>query len=257
MTSSKALSFRVLAAAVAAGAFGAANPALACDAQPYMGTVCFVAEKFCPVGFLPADGRVVNVNDYQALFALYGNIYGGNGGTTFGLPNLLSRAPVGAGLVSPADPNVPSKVNLGQLRGVESLALTQAQMPAHTHAATFTGQVTPVTLQPKLQVVSNNTAAAAAVPSDAYPYLAGSPGGGPSARKTWTGTMTNPVNVGGISIALSGLPSTAGGPTVVNSIAGGYQNGAEFKNMVINMIPPELAMTACVAVTGIFPVNPN
>lgn len=75
---------------IAAGAVGskqlAGDPELDC----YIGQILHVGFDFAPDGTLPADGRSLSINDYQALYSLYGTIYGGDGTSTFDLPNLNS-----------------------------------------------------------------------------------------------------------------------------------------------------------------------
>lgn len=81
-----------------------------------------------PQGWLPCDGRTVSVQQYQVLFALIGTTYGGDGVNTFGLPNLNGRVPVfqgtGTGLTARS---------MGQTGGTDSVALSMAQIPPHTH----------------------------------------------------------------------------------------------------------------------------
>src|SRR5262249_1121620 len=62
--------------------------AQACGIQPFLGEICTFAFNLCPLGFLPADGRLLAVSLNTALFSLLGTTYGGNGVTTFGLPDL-------------------------------------------------------------------------------------------------------------------------------------------------------------------------
>jgi microcystin-dependent protein len=78
------------------------------------------------------DGTLLSVSQYPALFALLGTTYGGNGTTTFGLPDLRSRLPMGKGTgVAGTTPLTPR--TLGQNGGTETVALTPATMPLHTH----------------------------------------------------------------------------------------------------------------------------
>ena len=65
--------------------------------QLYVGQVILVGMNYCPAGTLEANGQLLNVSDYQVLYSLYGTTYGGDGRTTFALPDLRGRAPVGNG----------------------------------------------------------------------------------------------------------------------------------------------------------------
>jgi microcystin-dependent protein len=84
-----------LLATVALGALVLICVAPAFAQEQYLGEVRLVGFNFCPVNWLPANGQILNIQQYTALFALYGTTYGGNGVQTFALPNLQGRAPVG------------------------------------------------------------------------------------------------------------------------------------------------------------------
>lgn len=94
----------------------------------YLGEIVEAGWNFAPMDFLPCDGRLVQIAEYSALYSLIGTAYGGDGTTTFGLPNLNGRAALAAG----AGPGL-TPYNIGQAGGVENLALTSNTMPAHSH----------------------------------------------------------------------------------------------------------------------------
>lgn len=93
------------------------------DDYPYLGQIGMFAGDFVPYGWMPCDGRLLPITGYTALFALLGTSYGGNGQTTFALPDLRGRVPLHRG---PGDP-------LGSMGGAEQVTLTQAQIPPHLH----------------------------------------------------------------------------------------------------------------------------
>jgi microcystin-dependent protein len=95
---------------------------------PYVGEIRMVGFNFAPVGWALCDGQALNIAQNDALFALIGTTYGGDGQETFHLPNLQSRIPVHAG--TGPDGTV---YTLGQADGVETVTLTVQQLPAHTH----------------------------------------------------------------------------------------------------------------------------
>lgn len=114
-----------------------ASPAAqACNSDSYLGTVCTVAYTFCPRGTLEANGQLVPIQVFTALFALLGTTYGGDGRTTFAMPDLRSRVAVGGGMG--AGPGL-SSIQQGQIGGTETQTLTLAQMPPHSHAAQLRG----------------------------------------------------------------------------------------------------------------------
>jgi microcystin-dependent protein len=99
--------------------------------DPWLGEIALVAFNFAPQGWALCNGQLLSISQNTALFSLLGTTYGGDGQTTFALPNLQSRVPLhfgqGTGL---------SAYTLGETVGVESVNLQTAQIPAHTHAYT-------------------------------------------------------------------------------------------------------------------------
>jgi microcystin-dependent protein len=97
-------------------------------ASPFLGEIRMFGGNFAPRGWAFCNGQIMPISQNTALFSLLGTTYGGNGTSTFALPNLQSRVPVhwgtGAGL---------SSYVIGQQAGQENVTLLQSQMPAHTH----------------------------------------------------------------------------------------------------------------------------
>lgn len=98
----------------------------------YMATVLIWAPNFAPRQFAYCAGQLMSIAQNSALYSLIGTIYGGDGRTTFGLPDLRSRVPVGGGMG--AGPAL-SNYNLGVMSGVENVTLNITQMPTHNHLA--------------------------------------------------------------------------------------------------------------------------
>lgn len=97
-------------------------------AEPFLGEICLVAFNFPPRGYAQCDGQILPINQNQALFSLLGTTYGGNGTTTFALPDLRGRVPMHWGTSPQGD-----TVTLGQNGGETAHTLTTAEMPAHPH----------------------------------------------------------------------------------------------------------------------------
>ena len=95
----------------------------------YIGEIRCVAFNYAPRGWALCNGQILPISQNQALFALLGTTYGGDGINTFALPNLCGRVPVGEG----QGPDLP-KISLGEQGGSEEVTLTTTQLPAHTHA---------------------------------------------------------------------------------------------------------------------------
>ena len=94
------------------------------------------AGNFAPRGWFFCQGQLLSIAQNTAFFALLGTTYGGNGQTTFGVPDFRSRVAVGTG----QGPGLPS-YQLGEMAGINSVTLTTGNMPTHTHA--LTGTVNP------------------------------------------------------------------------------------------------------------------
>ncbi|MDO7851420.1 phage tail protein [Hymenobacter convexus] len=111
---------------------------------PYIGEIRAVGFNFTPQYWAPCNGQLLSINNYQALFSLLGTTYGGDGQTTFGLPNLNSRVAVGSegGAAGPGLSPYP----LGATGGAENVTLNTTQIPPHAH--TFTGALVGSTAGP-------------------------------------------------------------------------------------------------------------
>lgn len=97
--------------------------------QPYLGEIIMFAGNFAPRGRAFCNGQILSIAQNEALFALLGTTYGGNGQTTFALPDLQGRLPIhqsqGPGL---------SNYVVGQAAGVSEVTLNTSQIPAHVHS---------------------------------------------------------------------------------------------------------------------------
>jgi microcystin-dependent protein len=119
----------ILVAAAAAATITWSAPAFA--SEPFIGQIQMFGFNFAPRGWTTCDGQLLPISQYQALFSLLGTIYGGDGRTTFGLPDLRGRVAIhmgqGAGL---------SNRPIGSRGGSETVTLTVGQIPSHNHIAT-------------------------------------------------------------------------------------------------------------------------
>ena len=97
--------------------------------EPFLGSIVLFAGNFAPRGWAFCEGQLMSIAQNTALFAILGTTYGGDGRTTFALPDLRGRVPMGSG----NGPGITPR-NLGQSGGNERVALAQTQMSVHTHA---------------------------------------------------------------------------------------------------------------------------
>lgn len=128
-------------------------------ATPYIGDIRMFAGNFAPLGWALCQGQILSISQNDALYSLIGTTYGGDGQTTFALPDLRGRIPV----------HMASAYPLGGQAGTETVTLTTTNMPSHRHllvATTGTGTVTTasgnilatsVTTKPYIAVESSET----------------------------------------------------------------------------------------------------
>lgn len=284
----KKLHLRTKHAAIAASltaALGIAPMAAqACGDQAYIGTICYTAANYCPSGYLQASGQVLQIAQHQALFSLVGSVYGGNGSTTFALPDLQGRFPVGTG----QGQGLPLVVR-GQKDGVPStsVTLTAAQLPQHTHSATFvptTSGSGPITASGSVSVPLSGSVSNASVsgtvtvnalttattgaqnsPSTSGAVTVGRPGGAnqfypyDSTKAVAVPTTTSLTATGGtlsgnasgaVSLPVGGSLMTGGTVTV------GTTPAAPAQPVAVPTVPPRLGLTACIVELGIWPTQP-
>jgi microcystin-dependent protein len=98
---------------------------------PFLGEIRLFAGTFAPVGWLMCDGSLQPISNNEALYTLLGTTFGGDGQSTFGLPDLRGRVPIHQGTGSGIGTYV-----IGQSGGAESVSLTAANLPAHSHTLT-------------------------------------------------------------------------------------------------------------------------
>ena len=218
--------------------------------DPYVGEIAWVTFDFAPDGWLVCDGRQLSINQYQALYAILGIRYGGDGRTFFNVPDLRGRIPLGAGQ-STADGHI---YPLAQKGGASAVQLNSAQLPAHNHSASFVPSgTTPITglVEGTFQALTGvaDTDLSSVPTNDsmlANTYDSDAGGGHPQLYANGTSSSTS-VNLGGLSIT-SKISGGFTGGTVSISYTGG--------NAPVPTIPPYLALTPLIAYEGIFPVRP-
>src|SRR5437762_2941540 len=96
--------------------------------SPFVAEIRIFGFNFPPTGWAFCDGQLMPISQNTALFSLLGTTYGGDGKSTFALPNLMGSAPMHPG----QGPGL-SQRDLGEMAGVETVTLLQTEIPAHTH----------------------------------------------------------------------------------------------------------------------------
>lgn len=188
--------------------------------NPLMATIILFAGNFAPRGWAFCQGQILSIAQNTALFSLLGTTFGGNGQTTFALPDLRGRAPIGTG----QGPGLPA-VNLGEISGSPTHTLIITEMPAHNHVAT-------PNLQTQLQQKGVSEIGNVSSPAGAYPASTGTLD--PEYRTT--GTV--------VDMAAGSVTGTVSGSVSIG-IAGGSQP--------FSIMQPYLGMNYIIAVEGIYP----
>ncbi|MGO4294466.1 phage tail protein [Chitinophaga sp. RAB17] len=191
--------------------------------EPYLAMVILFGSNFAIRGWALCWGQLLSIAQNSALFSLLGTTYGGDGVTTFALPDLRGRAPIGWG----QGPGLSSYV-IGQTGGNENTSILLNNMPAHNHQATFSLTAAP---SASTAVGTTTTPGATLVPAT-LPSI----GSGPSA------TQIKGYAVQDNTTTLA--PGAVAG-TITIGISGGSQP--------ISILNPYLAMTYLIALEGIFP----
>jgi microcystin-dependent protein len=195
--------------------------------DPYVGEIRMFGGNFAPRGWQLCNGQLLPIAQNQALFAIIGTSFGGNGTTNFGLPNLQGRMPMHWGNGQGLTPRT-----LGESAGAENTSVLIANMPPHTHVATFTpsgGGAAQV----------NVTATVGNLPTAAGNMLGQSPAAGPTQAPIYA-PPTSPV-----SGTLAGVSGGGGGGTVTVALTG--------SGLPVPTVSPFQAVTFIIALVGIFP----
>lgn len=192
--------------------------------EPFLATIMGWAPNFAPRGWAFCGGQILSIAQNTALFSLLGTTYGGNGQTTFALPNLFSRFPIGAGNGPGLSPYV-----LGQMGGTENTTLTANNMPSHVHSG--------VGLNAALTATSN---------------VGGTSQSAPTATSILGAANFPDPNTGGSTSVNSYAPNNTT-PTVSVNLPVTGNTGPAGNTMPFSILPPYLAINWIIALEGIFP----
>lgn len=194
-----------------------------------LGQIIMFAGTFAPRDWALCNGQILEISQHTALFSILGDTYGGNGRTTFGLPDLRGRVPMGSGVGIGLSPRV-----TGQRYGSENVTLSVAQMPAHSHSAetTISGSSVAAKLNASSAEGTSN------VPLNNY--LAMPANISRSSVNMYGSSADVEMANDAIEIDVSGLS----GETTVNQTGG---------NSAHDNIQPSLVMNYIICVNGVYP----
>lgn len=238
-----------------------ATPVFADATEPYVGEIIAVPFNFAPKGWALCNGQIMPIAQNTALFSLLGTTYGGDGKSTFALPNLEGRIQIGSGQGAGL-----SEVAQGQEGGEERTMLLQNNLPSHSHA---------VEVQPKDQPINTVTVKDYQGQDLTTSYTAlgtitASKSDGTTADSTaavFAKSTLGPNHVKAyykpsspIDLTLSGVPAST--QATDNGLTAMDENGIDFTNvkamptgggMPVNNMQPYLTMHYIIALQGVFP----
>lgn len=225
----------------------------------FLGTIMLWPLDWAPQGWLMCDGRLLPIAQNQALYSLLGTKYGGDGTSTFALPDLRGRVPVGYGLLD-GNQSLPYPLakKLGQTTaatnamGTGSITLTEDNLPSHTHTATFNSSGGSSKVSIAIPVIANPSAGSRQLvpgPSVSLTQAATEAGDTVTAYSSdATGSTLKPFDVA--------VP--AGGGTVTNANTGGgkavpVQVGVPVQ---VSTAQPSLTLNFIICTQGLYPMRP-
>lgn len=184
--------------------------------EPFIGQIMMFAGNFEPRGWAFCDGRLLPISQYTALFSILGTMYGGDGRTTFGLPDLRGRAAVGMG----RGPGLSNRT-IGEKGGSETTTLLVSNLPSHEHSV------------PPAPVKASSQPATEQVPGT-----------------NGASTLASPSANGRASVVYNNQQPDV---TLNTGQAGVLNSGFTGGNIPINNMQPFTGMNYVIALVGIFP----
>lgn len=228
----------------------------------YIGTILPWAPSYAPYGWALCNGQDMPINQYQALYALLGNIYGPASTTTFKLPNLCGRVPVGAGNFSNNGSSF--YFQQGQSNGLMQTFLSAAQTPVapHNHTITSTATVTPgaagtASVEVKIPINTDNQPSPMPTPATYTntPSTASTLGQAKQGNMNVNMYTTNPPTAGvNLKSFTATGTSTASAPTV--SVASVCAQGGAVASQAVSLMQPYLVIQYIICLQGIWPERP-
>lgn len=205
---------------------------------PYIGEIMMFSAPWTPVGWIPCDGRLLEISEYELLFMLMGKNYGGDGIDNFAVPNLNGYFATGA------TPSFP----IGSYSGVAGQCAAQItinELPSHAHGATFSGSPSTTNISATLPIKKRLSSGVSEGSINVSPggYL----GEGPS-----SGTPSAAIYVAGSSTADTAALAPASGTATFTPL-GAVNVQSTGAGRPLNIPVPKLALQFCIAAFGIYP----
>ena len=227
--------------------------------DPFLGEIRVWPIDFAPRGWAFCSGQLLSLNQNTALYSLLGTRYGGDGFSTFGLPDMRGRLPLGAG-PGTSGTNAPLGQKAGSVgsrtfSGVASgqVPIAVSNLPAHNHPATFVGQSNTSTIQNTLPVALS--AGGVTPSSNGFLSQGTSSGGGIASIFVPSSNTATKVGINGGSGSITLTPQ---GAVTIGSSGGGTPLSVSLgvTGQVDIDLPPYLSLNYIIALEGIYPSRP-
>ncbi len=206
--------------------------------DPYVGEIMMFGGDFAPRDWAPCNGQLLPIAQYQALFSLLGNVYGGDGRINFALPNLNGRVPMGTGTS-----NQGITVRRGDMGGNPETNLTENNLPSHTHAVTTPAIQAPLAGNATGPINASGDVADSTGPKNKY---LGQTAGGTASEEVYTSTVNKPL-----TMKSTATVDLASGQASIPSQ--NYDTAATGAGLPFSNLPPYLGMQFCIALNGVYP----
>ena len=231
--------------------------------EPYLGTILTVAFDFAPAGWMRCEGQILQVTTYQALFSLLGNVYGGDGKTTFALPDLRGYAVAGV-QGAPVDNAGPMK--MGQKTGAQSVTVTSsfpqavtatlgvANMPVDTLTGTIA--LAGLSLNSSLNATTKGPGAAAPVAG----AMLSATGGGNGSGSVYYSNPTPAIPLPAVPLGSASVVTTLSGDASFSAAVSGSSQPLQLKVTATATVPvmqPTMGVTCLICVVGLYPPPSN
>lgn len=235
--------------------------------EAFLGTVLAVGFTYAPRGWVFCNGQTLPISQNAALFALLSTQYGGDGKTTFGIPDLRGRVIVGSQGAGPGVDNIPQASKGGSnnvvvnASGTATVTLTDANLPSHTHAATFV----PAGLAVDTSALKVTTAVTVGTATNGVPGAVDKNGGLTSTATSGASSAaiylpantapTSPFNLGGVTSTVSGTATVSGSGTVTNATTGSGTPliAPAVTTSTVNTMPPYFGLNYIICIEGLYP----
>ncbi|CAH0240744.1 hypothetical protein SRABI118_02708 [Massilia sp. Bi118] len=220
--------------------------------EAYIGTIMAVGFNFAPRGWAMCNGQILSIAQNTALFSLLGTTYGGNGQTTFALPDLRGRTVVGAGQGNGLSPVVPGQVwgtenTTAIVNGSGSVTIDAAHLPKHTHPVSIAASQLGAT-----STLNVTTTVGTATPIEGMALGSGG-AGGPGSANIYVGGGVTPnvaLNASSVTTKLNGQIDTATGENAGGTGAIPVPFTASTQ---VGVTQPSLGINYVICLEGIYP----